>query len=177
MKLALVISAVIAVLSLDPGAFAKVSRIKSSASRLVHWWPGSHRRIASPRKLQSPSATAPIYADTRTPITPRRRPTRASESIVTTPTRKTRARRSSPTSNSKEAVAADEEEGGSAGGGAGRSAAEGATAAAADSAEVAAPAGDGGSPDAAEASWGLDRASTTASLISLGTRTAQCARA
>ena len=133
MKLALVISAVIAVLSLDPGAFAKVSRIKSSASRLVHWWPGSRRRIASPRKLQSPSATAPIYADTRTPITPRRRPTRASESIVTTPTRKTRARRSSPTSNSKEAVAADGEEGGSAGGGAGRSAAEGATAAAADS--------------------------------------------
>ncbi|EJK57519.1 hypothetical protein THAOC_22427 [Thalassiosira oceanica] len=158
MKLALVISAVIAALSSDPGAFAE------------------------------PPATALIYAGTLRPSHPTmQRPplTKTSgPSIVMTLTKKMRAHRSSPTSNSKDAGAVDDAEEGAAEaeagveegvGGADHSvpAVEGVSAAAADSVEVAASAGDEASADVAGASGDPGGASTAASIG----QTAQCVRA
>ncbi|EJK69671.1 hypothetical protein THAOC_09047 [Thalassiosira oceanica] len=162
MKLALVISAVIAALSSDPGAFAE------------------------------PSATALIYAGTLRPSHPTmQRPplTKTSgPSIVMTLTKKMRAHRSSPTSNSKDAGAVDDAEEGAAeaeaeagveegvaegGGDPSVPAVEGVSAAAADSVEVAASAGDEASADVAGASGDPGGASTAASIG----QTAQCDRA
>ncbi|EJK70438.1 hypothetical protein THAOC_08206 [Thalassiosira oceanica] len=154
MKLALVISAVIAALSSDPGAFAE------------------------------PPATALSYADTLRPsrqIMQRPPLTKTSDpSIVMTLTKKMRAHRSSLTSNSKDAGAVDDAEEGAAeaeagveegvaegGGDHSVPAAEGVSAAAADSA------GDEASAGVAGVSGDPGGASTAASIG----QTAQCDRA
>ncbi|EJK65483.1 hypothetical protein THAOC_13640 [Thalassiosira oceanica] len=160
MKLALVISAVIAALSSDPGAFAE-----PSATALSY---------AATLRQSRPIMQRPPLTKTSGPL------------IVMTLTKKMRAHRSSPTSNSKDAGAVDDAEEGAAEaeagveegvaeGGADHSvpAVEGVSAAAADSVEVAASAGDEASADVAGASGDPGGASTAASID----QTAQCVRA